>query len=166
VDTPLPTRGRFAFLVHPRSDVAADLATVHPLLGLLPGGFYETALRHLPLKPWVQATVRAADRPDEPFGEVIVLPISPKQLVGSDRAFVRGRIDEGIDFAVSRGAEIIGLGALTASATAGGARLARRTDVGVTNGNAFTAAATARSVAAVAAGLDRRPVVALVGATG
>jgi fatty aldehyde-generating acyl-ACP reductase len=166
VDTPLPARGRFAFLVHPRTDLRADLATVNPLLGAVPSGVYEQALRRLPLRPWVQATIRAADRPDEAFGEVIVLPLSPRQLLGDDRAFVKRRIDEGIDFATSRGAEIIGLGALTAPATAGGARLRVRTDVGVTNGNAFTAAATARAVAAVAAGLPRRPVVALVGATG
>ncbi|HEV7622588.1 MAG TPA: NAD(P)-binding domain-containing protein [Amnibacterium sp.] len=166
MDGPSSPRSRFAFLVHPRTDLRADLATVHPLLGALPTAVYERALRSLPLRPWVQATISAQDRPGEPLGEVIVLPLSPRQLLGADRAFVKRRIDEGVDFAVSRGARLIGLGALTAPATAGGARLRTRTDVGVTNGNAFTAAATARATAAVAAALGRPAVIALVGATG
>jgi fatty aldehyde-generating acyl-ACP reductase len=166
VDGSTSGRSRFAFLVHPRTDLRADLATVHPLFGALPAPVYERAFRRLPLRPWVQATITAADRPDEPFGEVIVLPLSPRQLLGGDRAFVKRRIDEGVDFAVSRGARLLGLGSLTAPATAGGARLRSRTDVGVTNGNAFTAAATARATTAVAASLGRPPVIALVGATG
>ncbi len=166
MDPSAPARSRFAFLVHPRTDLAADLATVNPLLGALPSPLLESALRRLPLRPWVQATVSAADAPGTTLGEVIVLPLSPRQLLGEDRAFVKRRIDEGIDFAVSRGADLIGLGALTAPATAGGARLRRRTDVGITNGNAFTAAVTARAAVALASGLGRSPVIALVGATG
>ena len=166
MDGSTAARSRFAFLVHPRTDLRADLATVHPVLGALPGAVYERAFRRLPLRPWVQATITTADRPDEPFGEVIVLPLSPRQLLGGDRAFVKRRIDEGVDLAVSRGARLLGLGSLTAPATAGGARLRTRTDVGVTNGNAFTAAATARATAAIAASLGRPPVIALVGATG
>ncbi|MDQ1531132.1 MAG: fatty aldehyde-rating acyl-ACP reductase [Microbacteriaceae bacterium] len=166
MDTSLPPRSRFAFLVHPRTDLRADLATVNPLLGVLPSGFYEQALRRLPIRPWLQAEIRAADRPDEPFGEVIVVPLSPRQLLGGDRVLVKRRMDEAIEFAASRGAELVGLGALTAPATGGGARLRSRRDVGVTNGNAFTAAATVRAAAAIAAGLARPPVIALVGATG
>ena len=162
----MPQRSRFAFLIHPRTDVSADLALINPLFGLLPSRVYETAMRHLPMRPWVQATIRANDDPAAPFGEVIAIPLSPRQLLGPDRAFVQRRIDEAIDYAIDRGADIVGLGALTAPATSGGARLRKRTDVGVTNGNAFTAAATARSVAQIASGLGRPPVVALVGATG
>jgi fatty aldehyde-generating acyl-ACP reductase len=165
MDTPAP-RGRFAFLIHPRTDPTEDLALVHPLLGLIPTRLCEAGMRRLPLKPWVQATVEAADRPGEVLGDVIALPVSPSLLLGDDRALVARRIDQAIDLAVSRGATIVGLGALTAPATAGGAKLRRRTDVGVTNGNAYTAAATAAAVERIARGLARRPVVALVGANG
>lgn len=158
-------RSRFAFLIHPRTDLAAEVALLHPALGLVPSSVYEAGFR-LPLKPWVHATIRAADRPDEPFGEVILVPLTPRQLLGPDRALVQHRIDDAVAFAARRGAQLVGLGALTAPATGGGARLRRRTDVGVTNGNAYTAAATIRAIRRIAGGMTGRPVVALVGATG
>ena len=165
MDTTAP-RGRFAFLIHPRTDPTEDLALVHPLLGLIPARLCEIGMRRLPLRPWVQATIEAEDRPGEVLGDVIALPVSPTLLLGEDRALVAKRIDQAIDLAVSRGATVVGLGALTAPATAGGAKLRRRTDVGVTNGNAYTAAATAVAVERIARGMARRPVVALVGANG
>lgn len=166
MDTSPSPRGRFAFLIHPRTDPSEDLALVNPLLGLLPGGLVERAMRRLPLKPWVHATISAADRPDEVLGEVIAVPLTPSMLLGDDRALITKRIDQGIDLAVSRGATVLGLGALTAPATAGGAKLRRRTDIGVTNGNAYTAAVTAAAVERIASGMVRRPVIALVGANG
>src|SRR3982751_3404378 len=74
-------RGRFAFLIHPRTDPSEDLALVNPLLGLLPGRLVEGAMRRLPLKPWVHSTVMAADRPDEVLGDVIALPLTPSMLL-------------------------------------------------------------------------------------
>jgi predicted amino acid dehydrogenase len=166
MDTSHSPRGRFAFLIHPRTDPSEDLALVHPLLGLLPGRAVESAMRRLPFKPWVHSTITAQDRPGEVLGDVIGLPLTPTMLLGDDRALVARRIDQAIDLAVSRGATILGLGALTAPATAGGAKLRRRTDIGVTNGNAYTAAVTATAVERIAAGMPERPVVALVGANG
>lgn len=166
MDTAMPSRARFAFLIHPRADVPADLAGVHPLLGLVPQGMAEAGMARLPLKPWVHASIEAADRPGEPFGEIIAVPLSPRLLLGPDRGLVQRRIDAAVDLAVARGASLVGLGALTAPVTAGGAKLRRRTDVGVTNGNAFTAAMTVEAVERVAAAVAQPPVVALVGANG
>lgn len=166
MDTSPAPRGRFAFLIHPRTDPTEDLARVHPLLGLIPARVCEAAMRRLPLKPWVHSTVTALDRPGEVLGDVIALPMTPTMLLGEDRALVAKRIGQAIDLAVARGATVLGLGALTAPATAGGARLRRRTDIGVTNGNAYTAAATATAVDRIADGMPQRPVVALVGANG
>lgn len=163
--TPAP-RGRFAFLIHPRTDPSEDLAFINPALGLLPGRMVEAAMRRLPLKPWVHSTITATDRPDEVLGDVIALPLTPSMLLGDDRALIAQRVDQAIDLAVSRGATVLGLGALTAPATAGGAKLRRRTDIGVTNGNAYTAAVTASAVERIAAGMAKPPVVALVGANG
>jgi fatty aldehyde-generating acyl-ACP reductase len=166
MDTSHSPRGRFAFLIHPRTDPSEDLALINPLLGLLPGRLVESAMRRLPLKPWVHATITAEDHPGEVLGEVIAVPLTPTMLLGDDRALVANRIDQGIDLAVAHGATVLGLGALTAPATAGGAKLRRRTDIGVTNGNAYTAAVTAAAVERIASGMTRRPVVALVGANG
>jgi predicted amino acid dehydrogenase len=166
MDTSHSPRGRFAFLIHPRTDPSEDLALINPLLGLIPGGVAESAMRRLPLRPWVHSTITAADLPGEVLGEVIGVPLTPTMLLGEDRALVAKRIDQAIDLAVSHGATVLGLGALTAPATAGGAKLRRRTDIGVTNGNAYTAAVTAMAVERIAAGMPSRPVVALVGANG
>ena len=68
--TPAP-RGRFAFLIHPRTDPTEDLALVNPLLGLLPARLCEAAMRRLPLKPWVQATVTAADQSPEAIAFIV-----------------------------------------------------------------------------------------------
>ena len=74
MDTSHSQRGRFAFLIHPRTDPSEDLALINPLLGLLPGRLVESAMRRLPFKPWVHATVMAEDRPDEPLaGNVFLL---------------------------------------------------------------------------------------------
>lgn len=162
----MPSRTRFAFLIHPRTDVSADLAVVNPLLGLVPTRLVETAMTRLPLRPWVHGSIEAADRPGEAFGEIIGVPLSPRLLLGSDRALVQRQVDAAVDLAVARGATLVGLGALTAPVTAGGAKLRRRTDVGVTNGNAFTAAVTVQAVERVAGVLPARPVIALVGANG
>jgi fatty aldehyde-generating acyl-ACP reductase len=159
-------RGRFAFLIHPRTDPSEDLALINPVLGLIPGRVAESAMRRLPIKPWVHSTITAQDRPGEVLGEVIGVPLTPSMLLGEDRAIVARRIDQAIDLAVSRGATILGLGALTAPATAGGAKLRRRTDIGVTNGNAYTAAVTVAAVERIAAGMAKRPIIALVGANG
>ena len=42
---PPPT---FAFLVHPRADVAPDMARVWPPLGVVPERAWQWGLRHLP----------------------------------------------------------------------------------------------------------------------
>jgi fatty aldehyde-generating acyl-ACP reductase len=158
-------RSRFAFLIHPRTNIAEDLASVHPLLGKVPNDWYEKALAKLPIKPWVQNQIIATDT-GEVLGECIVVPLTPAQLLGRDRKLVDLRINQAIELAQKRGAQLIGLGALTAPATSGGRKLAKREDIGVTNGNAFTASATVEAIQRTAASLDRAPRIALVGATG
>lgn len=164
--TATPSRARFAFLIHPRTDVTADLAGVHPLLGRVPAGLVERGMARLPLKPWVHARIETADRPGEAFGEIIALPLTPRLLLGPDRALVQRQVEAAVDLAAARGATVVGLGALTAPVTAGGAKLRRRTDVGVTNGNAYTAAVTVQAVQRIAGALPPEPVIALVGAAG
>jgi predicted amino acid dehydrogenase len=75
-----------------------------------------------------------------------------------------------VELAVDRGAPVVGLGALTAPATAGGRALLERLPRGVTltNGNGLTAAAVRDNIGDAVARLDlgRTPRVALLGATG
>jgi predicted amino acid dehydrogenase len=100
-------------------------------------------------------------------GEVVSIPCLPAE-VGTSRG--RSEILRAARIALDRGATVIGLGALTAPATAGGEWLVEQLPGGVivTNGNAYTAAVLRRNVLEAAAQHSnaRRPCVAVVGCTG
>lgn len=161
-----PTGGKFAFLVHPRSDVAADMGRVWRPLGRIPARTWETGLRHLPVPPLRLATVHRRDTgTHEPDGWIIVVPATPRQLLTEKRPWVLGRVESAIDRAEALGASIVGLGALTAPATRAGRMLRERPGMTVTTGNAFTAHLTVeglRRLSAAASGSH----LAIVGATG
>jgi predicted amino acid dehydrogenase len=100
-------------------------------------------------------------------GELLIVLCMPEQIMYS-----RGReqIDAALEVVRSRGARVLGLGALTAPATRGGLTLVPKAHKGltITTGNAYTAAVARHNVveASVWAGLDDRAVVAIVGCTG
>jgi predicted amino acid dehydrogenase len=100
-------------------------------------------------------------------GEVAVVMRMPDRLVGADGMRA---IREGLEMVLRRGATVIGLGAMTAPATAGGLKLLRDLPPGVTltNANAYTAAVVSRNArdAAACLGLNRPARVVVVGCTG
>ncbi|HEX5983231.1 MAG TPA: hypothetical protein VFY69_03395 [Solirubrobacterales bacterium] len=100
-------------------------------------------------------------------GELIAVGMLPEAMLTTD---AHRAVAAAVELAIERGSRVIGLGALTAPATAGGRALLKRLPPGVTltNGNALTAAIVRRNVqeAIVRSGLDRPPRVALLGATG
>jgi fatty aldehyde-generating acyl-ACP reductase len=151
----------FAFLVHPRARLAQDLARVSKPLGLVPERVYDVALRRLPVPPVTMASVRLGGAH---VGHVVLVAFGARHMQ-ADPAQARIRVAGAVDHAVRLGATVVGLGALTATVTAGGAALSDRTDIAVTNGNAFTAAVVHDQVRAL---LQRSPSgrVAVVGATG
>lgn len=156
----------FAFLVHPRRHIGEDLGLLWGPLARVPERCYDTALRRLPLPATSIAQV-TVDGHDGPLGEIVLVPYAAGHLL-ADPARGAVRVARAVDHAVRHGARLVGLGALTAPVTAGGLTFRHRTDVGVTNGNAFTAAVVDRQVRDVLAGLVG-PVggrVAVVGATG
>ncbi|MDM7832731.1 semialdehyde dehydrogenase [Cellulomonas edaphi] len=155
---------KFAFLVHPRADVSQDLARVWSPLAAVPSRALEWGMRHLPVPPLALGTVTRPDEPDV-AGWIVVVPVGARQMLTEDRRWVLGRIEKTVDFAQNLGAEVVGLGALTAPVTGGGRLLRGRPGMTVTNGNAFTAQLTARAVRRLVAGMDR-PHVAVLGATG
>jgi len=151
----------FAFLVHPRVALREDLARVWRPLGIVPDAVYDHALRRLPIPPVSFAQIRLADRQ---VGELIMVPFGARHLL-SDRRAGAGKVTAAVDRAVRAGADLVGLGGLTAPVTNGGTVLRRRTDIGVTNGNAFTAAIVHRQVKDLLRGAAEGRV-AVVGATG
>jgi len=100
-------------------------------------------------------------------GEVVVVMRKPDELLAPGGF---GSVLEGLDVALARGAPVIGLGALIAPATAGGARLLRHLPPGVTltNTNAYTAVLVEANVHEAAAALDlgQQAQVAVIGCTG
>jgi predicted amino acid dehydrogenase len=160
----MPSLGRFAFLVHPRANLAQDLARVWPPLRHVPERVYDTLLRRVALPPISMAEVSIGG---ERVGHVILVPFGARHLLAAP-AEGRARVCRAVDKAVALGADVVGLGALTATVTGGGASLRRRSDIGVTNGNAYTAAMVAvqarRLLDSAVAGGGRQ--VAIVGASG
>ncbi|HSZ69047.1 MAG TPA: hypothetical protein VK756_01665 [Solirubrobacteraceae bacterium] len=155
----------FAFLVHPRD---------HEELLTMPGGSLlreysdsdEEFVRKVTSNPPVVCDdvlfMGSAVR-----GEIVGVPRLPESILTPEgnRAVV-----DAMSLGVQRGARVIGLGALTAPATAGGRALLRHVPrhVTLTNGNGLTAAVARRNVVEAAAwspatGNAR---VAILGATG
>lgn len=157
--------GTFAFLVHPRARLSEDMGRVWSPLGSVPESLYDVGLRRLPLPPVTMATVQIAGAA---VGHVVLVPFGARHLL--DRpGRGRQRVARAVDRAVDLGAGTVGLGALTATVTAGGIALRGRDDIGVTNGNAFTAATVDAQVRRLLdEALDPRSGrhVAVVGATG
>ena len=108
----------------------------------------------------------------ESVGHVILVPFGARHLL-ADIEGGRRRVGQAVDRAVRLGADVVGLGALTATVTAGGAALRERTDIAVTNGNAFTAAIVEDQIRMLlplvferVAERAGRPHIAVVGASG
>ena len=126
----------FAFTVHPRARLSEDMARVWAPLGRVPERAYDTALRHLPVPPVAMAAIHIGGAQ---VGHVVLVPFGARHLLTSP-GVGRARVHRAVDKARALGCDVVGLGALTATVTAGGVSLRSRTDIGVTNGNAFTAA--------------------------
>jgi fatty aldehyde-generating acyl-ACP reductase len=164
---PARTAKRFAFLVHPRADVATDMARIWRPLGRIPSSAWDWGLRRLPVPPQLLATVRRRepDAPAAPEGWVLVVPVGARQLLTEDRRWAIGKIEQGIDRAQELGAEIVGLGALTAPVTGAGRLLRPRAGVTMTTGNAFTAHLTVEALRRLMPAAPGSHI-AIVGATG
>ncbi|GAA2158833.1 putative amino acid dehydrogenase [Humibacillus xanthopallidus] len=156
--------GRFAFTVHPRARLSEDLARVWSPLGRVPERAYDTALRRLPVPPVAMAAIHIGG---SQVGHVVLVPYGARHLLAQPGEG-RDRVHRAVDKARGLGCGTVGLGALTATVTGGGVSLRGRTDIGVTNGNAFTAAIVDDQARRLLEHLGRLggAHVAVVGATG
>lgn len=155
----------FTFIVHPRNEEDMFRAKCLSLLRTLSSSDADYVRRVCALPPTIIGEVLFGDDPF--YGEIISIPCLPAEVPTT-----RGveQIVRAAQIAVERGSKVIGLGALTAPATGGGARLVRElpASVTLTNGNAYTAAVLKRNVleAASAMALDRPARIAVIGCTG
>jgi fatty aldehyde-generating acyl-ACP reductase len=158
-------RPTFAFIVHPRNEDDMFRATCLSFLRNVSVDDADYVARVCALPPTIVGEVRFGFSLVR--GEIISIACLPHDVVTP-----RGRqeIVRAAQIAVDRGARVIGLGALTAPATAGGSWL--RDQIGdrvtITNGNAYTAATLRRNVLEGIAhlALERRACVAVIGCTG
>lgn len=157
----------FAFLVHLRGPQDADRVGVGHFLRSYSNddADYERKLESIPAV--ISSEVRF--RTSAAYGEVICINRLPERMTGHE---ARHDVMTAVHLAVSRGAKVVGLGALTAPATGGGLTIVRELPrtVTLTNGNALTAAMVRANVIAASrflCGSDSRTVqVAIVGCTG
>lgn len=155
----------FAFLVHPRNLIDVDRTGIGPLLRHYSTDEADCRRKVASIPPLVTAQLRFAG--SAATGEVISIPRFPEQMLTSQ---ARRWVIDGALVAASRGARVVGLGALTSPATGSGLTLVRELPRGVTvtNGNALTSAIVRQNVREAAAilGLGVRARVAVVGCTG
>ena len=158
---------KFAFLVHPRHSVRSDMGE---LLGapfsLVPNWAWAAAFDRLPFPPMVTGRIHFPHGPKDGAGLLITVPFTPVQMLTLPRSRVQARIEAAVNLARDMGARLVGLGGLIASASVGGKTLAKRNDIGITNGNAFTAAITLAGIERLLDRLPTDPLIAIVGATG
>ena len=155
----------FVFLTHLRDDDDLYRIGASSFLRRYSDGEDDFRRKMVSLPPLVAGEISFGFAPVR--GEVVVVMRKPDALFGpgGGRAIL-----EGLEVALERGASVIGLGALIAPATAGGARLVRHLPDGVTltNTNAYTAALVQANVHQTVAdlGLDTEAQVAVIGCTG
>lgn len=155
----------FVFLTHLRDDDDLYRIGASSFLRRYSDGEDDFRRKMSSLPPLVAGDISFGFSPVR--GEVVVVMRRPDALFGP----AGGRaILEGLEVALARGASVIGLGALIAPATAGGARLLRHLPDGVTltNTNAYTAVLVQANVGEAAAnlGLGTGAQVAVIGCTG
>jgi fatty aldehyde-generating acyl-ACP reductase len=160
------SRKKFAFLFHARSSFQAEAALLWRPLRHVPEMIYERAVQKFSLPPIQFAKVFLPDAPRDPAGWILILPTSSRQMLKDPRE-ARAKVNAAVEYAIQLGAGVVGLGALTSPVTRGGTTLADRKDIAVTNGNAYTAAATYQAAARLLRQTGvANPSVALIGATG
>jgi fatty aldehyde-generating acyl-ACP reductase len=165
----LPFLGRkptFGFIVHPRDNGDIFRARCLSLLRALSANDEDFVSRVRRLPPTIIGEILFGFAPFR--GELISIGQFPDEVTS---AHGREEILRAAHILVDRGARIIGLGAITAPATNGGAWLADRLPghVTITNGNAYTAAVLRQNVLQIKDGLaacDRPSRVAILGCTG
>lgn len=159
----------FSFFVHFRKSIRKDISLFWKPMGLLPEGFYENLFRKFVRGSitWSQVVHKQNNAAYQSLGSIELVPMSAAAMLKDKREDFVQKMEQYLDGLVKRGVKIAGLGALTAPLTNGGLALQHRTDIALTNGNAFTAVMMAEAVQKIVAQMQwTSPKIAIVGATG
>ena len=166
----MDSQDTFAFIIHP-IDPKTDVARKYPLLGnLLTEGQINFFSRFFPPVYISEITkVVSADNGKELRGWFIACPFTPKTMLKLREEAVYNKIVACGHMAEKFGARLLGLGAYTSVVGDAGETIARRLDIPVTNGDAYTVYMALEAVRAAARSMDidiANASAAVVGATG
>lgn len=133
-----PTPKKFAFLIHFRYDIRDDLKLYWKPLQSVPESIYDQLFQkyEFPSVKWSSIRNHYSQKV---FGRNEIIPLNAKMFLKMGHERISNRVNKVLDKLVDKGYEVAGLGALTAPLTKGGLSLARRKDICLTNGNAYTA---------------------------
>ncbi|MFW5962186.1 MAG: shikimate dehydrogenase [bacterium] len=159
---------KYAFMLHLMKP--KDLAEVSPIINYIPDKVLEAWLRRTSPKKlsYIRGVQAKTGETDE--GWFVLCPLTAKQIMGGlPEEEVIQKIVDTANFAKDLGAEVIGLGALTAIPGNKGIEIAKRVDMTVTTGNTYTAVTALKAAENAAELLDinlKNATVSVVGATG
>ncbi len=162
----LTTPITFAFIGHPRT--LSDVARKFPFAALLPSHVVERWIRYQwPLvASYITGLTLANGTPTT--GAMLISPLTTEQMIRNPR-LARKRVLQTVRLAEKMGAKIAGLGAFTSIVTRDGRELKEKVSLGLTTGNAQSAAIAVQNVlhAAALTSLSLpHAVVAIVGGAG
>ncbi len=166
----MTTDDTFAFIIHP-IDPKTDVARKYPLLGkLLTEGQINFFSRFFPPVYISEITgIRSESTGRELRGWFIACPFTPKTMLNLPVESVYRKIVACGHMAEKLGARLLGLGAYTSVVGDAGESIARRLEIPVTNGDAYTVYMALEAVREAARLMDIRmdeASAAVVGATG
>jgi fatty aldehyde-generating acyl-ACP reductase len=156
----------FAFIGHPRT--LSDVPRKFPFASLLPLPMVETWFRYQ--WPFVASYITGLTLTNgtPTTGAMLISPLTTEQMIRNPRV-ARRRVLHTVRLAEKMGAKIAGLGAFTSILTRDGEELKDRVSLGLTTGNAQSAAIAVQNVLHAAALINLslpHAVVAIIGGAG
>lgn len=157
---------KFAFIIHPLT--ASDFSRKFPFAKNWPDSLVEGILKFIP--PFAVSHITGIASPfNTAEGWFVACPLTTKQMVAMDEAYVLRKIIKAGRVAEKQGAKIVGLGAFTSIVGDAGITVAKNLDIAVTTGNSYTVATALAGTrrAAELMGIDMNNAhIVILGATG
>lgn len=158
---------RFGFILH--AITARDAARKYPVARYIPDRVVEWLMAMMPNRPISEITGIQSPTGARTEGCFIGCMLTSRQLLEGSPERSTAKIVDACKLAADRGAQIVGLGALTAVVGDKGFTIAEKIDIGVTTGNSYTVATAIEGLlkGAEMIGHDAAvSTVAILGATG
>ena len=158
---------RFGFILHALK--AADAARKYPVARYLPDGIVEWLMAMMPNRFISEITGIESPTGARTEGCFIGCMLTSRLLLEGNPEKSTARIIDACKMAADHGAQIVGLGALTAVVGDKGITIAENVDIGVTTGNSYTVATAVEGLLKGAEMIGHLPAsstVAILGATG